>query len=57
MLTALDNLTHVLKKGEQWAEENKDSKESLIDGKIAEDMKVWRQTASQRGQTTNTENQ
>jgi len=40
MIRALDNLQSFLKKGEKWAEENNVSKESLIDGKLADDMKV-----------------
>jgi len=40
MIRALDNMQLFLKKGEKWAEENNVSKESLIDGKMADDMKV-----------------
>lgn len=35
---ALEQLSNVLKKGEEWAKENGKDPQTLIDGKIAEDM-------------------
>lgn len=39
-IRALTNLSAFLKKAEQWAEENNVPKEKLLEGKLAEDMKV-----------------
>lgn len=36
---ALENLSHVLKKGEEWADENKVDHSKLLEGKLAPDMK------------------
>lgn len=41
MLTrALTNMKSFLKKGEDWAKENNVPVQKLLDGKLAEDMKV-----------------
>ena len=38
-IRALGNLHHILKKAEQWADENKVDHSKLIQGKLADDMK------------------
>lgn len=39
-IRALEQLAHILKKGEQWADENKVPHEKLLEAKLYEDMKV-----------------